>query len=92
MNKSELKQLIKECLRENLQPLQQIEHSKILFIDDLQSLDTVKRFIERNEKVESANIILGSDAQKLNLSISDARGWYIVSNVNDHTHKALIAV
>lgn len=92
MTKVQLKQLIKEVISEGKYLTKLPTQTPYLFVDDINDVNHVVKFIKSHNKVESVYLILGSDANEMGMSVDDPKSWYISHMPNDHTQKALIAV
>lgn len=89
--KAKLKKLIKEVLSEQTTLSKLPPQVKYLFIDDINDVSHVVKFINDND-VKSVYLILGSDAIEMGMMVDDPEAWYMSDMPNDHTHKALISV
>lgn len=90
MTKAQLKQLIKEVLTEETALSKLPVGVNHLFLDDINSMEQVVKFIRTNN-VKSAYLILGSDAIKLGKTVDNPKAWYICDKSLTGAHKALLA-
>lgn len=98
MNKSQLKQLIRETINEAIQP-QKVVGTHIYFVDskELYSINPYKLVANRCDisvanNWAKATVMQGEDVRDMGIdSVTDISAWYIVNNApSDHAYTAYI--